>query len=143
MSRTVFEFSAGGVVVDGERVLLVRTTTLRGKRVWTFPKGLIEAGEARQQAARREVEEETGYRCEVVAELPASRYWFQRRGERVRKTVYWFLMRPVQKVGEHDAEIEAVAWVPLAEAARRLSYTADRRLLRLVQQRLAGGAAGP
>ena len=136
MNKTTFEYSAGGVIVEGDRVLLVHTKTLRGKPVWTFPKGLIEAGEQSVQAALREVQEETGYQCQIVQELPASTYWFQRGEQRVRKTVRWFLMQPVQKVGEHDTEIDAVAWVPFTEAERRLSYSSDRRLLRAVREAL-------
>ncbi len=124
------ERSAGGVVVDERgRVLLIKTRDLKGRPVWTLPKGLIQPGESPQEAARREVREETGYECEVVGELPPSRYWFRREGRLVRKTVHWFQMRPLRKVGAPDWEVEAVAWVPLEEAPQRLSYKGDRELL--------------
>src|SRR5882672_11199642 len=64
-----FEFSAGGVARDGDRVLMIRVQTLEGKEIWTFPKGHLEPGETAEQAAVREVEEETGYRCEITAPL--------------------------------------------------------------------------
>ena len=73
--------------------------------------------------------EETGWRCELVRELEAVTYWFQREGERVRKTVRWYLMRPLEKVGEHDHEVDEVAWVSREEALARLRYDSDRRLL--------------
>jgi 8-oxo-dGTP pyrophosphatase MutT (NUDIX family) len=129
-SRPVFEYSAGGLVVgeDG-RVLLIRARDLRNQPVWTLPKGTLMAGESNADAALREVREETGYRCEVVRELEPVTYWFQRSGRRIRKTVAWFLMRPVEKAGDHDHEVDEVAWLPRDEALGRLRYESDRRLL--------------
>ena len=126
----VFEFSAGGAVVDArDNVLLVRTTTLQGKPVWTFPKGIVEEGEGTRDAAVREVREETGYRCEIESELPTSEYWFRAAGRLVKKRVQWFRMRPLKKEGEPDHEVEEAAWVPLAEARSLVSYPSDQRLL--------------
>ena len=69
-SRVLFEFSAGGLVLDEEgRVLLIRARDLRGQPVWTLPKGALASGETSAGAALREVREETGYRCELVREL--------------------------------------------------------------------------
>jgi 8-oxo-dGTP pyrophosphatase MutT (NUDIX family) len=128
--RQIFEFSAGGLVVDGEdRVLLIRARDLRNQPVWTLPKGALVTGETSIDAALREVCEETGYRCEVVRELEAVTYWFQRRGRRIKKTVKWFLMRPLEKVGEHDHEVDEVAWLSPPDALERLRYDSDRRLL--------------
>jgi ADP-ribose pyrophosphatase YjhB (NUDIX family) len=128
--RPIFEFSAGGLVFDDDgRVLLIRARDLRNRPVWTLPKGPLITGETSLDAALREVREETGWRCELVRELEAVTYWFQREGERVRKTVRWYLMRPLEKVGEHDHEVDEVAWVSREEALTRLRYDSDRRLL--------------
>jgi 8-oxo-dGTP pyrophosphatase MutT (NUDIX family) len=128
--RPIFEFSAGGLVFDDDgRVLLIRARDLRNRPVWTLPKGTLITGETSLDAALREVREETGWRCELVRELEAVTYWFQREGERVRKTVRWYLMRPLEKVGEHDHEVDEVAWVSREEALARLRYDSDRRLL--------------
>ena len=128
--RPIFEFSAGGLVFDDDgRVLLIRARDLRNRPVWTLPKGTLITGETSLDAALREVREETGWRCELVRELEAVTYWFQRDGERVRKTVRWYLMRPLEKVGEHDHEVDEVAWVSREEALTRLRYDSDRRLL--------------
>jgi 8-oxo-dGTP pyrophosphatase MutT (NUDIX family) len=131
-TRPLLEFSAGGLVVD-ERgsVLLIRARDLRDRPVWTLPKGALNPGETSAAAALREVREETGYRCEVVRELEAVTYWFQRNGQRIRKTVRWFLMRPLEKVGDHDHEVDEVAWAEPDEATTRLRYDSDRRLLTL------------
>jgi 8-oxo-dGTP pyrophosphatase MutT (NUDIX family) len=124
------EFSAGGLVFDDEgRVLLIRARDLRNQPVWTLPKGALNPGETSIDAALREVREETGYRCELVRELTPVTYWFQRDGRRIRKTVRWYLMRPLEKVGEHDHEVDEVLWADRADAQARLRYDSDRRLL--------------
>jgi 8-oxo-dGTP pyrophosphatase MutT (NUDIX family) len=124
------EFSAGGLVVDDDgRVLLIRARDLRDQPVWTLPKGALKPGESSKDAALREVQEETGYRCEIVREMAPVTYWFQRGGRRIRKTVRWYLMRPVAKVGEHDHEVDEVLWTDRADADARLRYDSDRRLL--------------
>ena len=128
--RPIFEFSAGGLVLDEQgQVLLIRARDLRNRPVWTLPKGTLMAGETSSDAALREVREETGWRCELVRELEPVTYWFQRDGDRVRKNVKWYLMRPLEKVGEHDHEVDEVAWVTREEALARLRYDSDRRLL--------------
>ena len=124
------EFSAGGLVFDEEgRVLLIRARDLRNQPVWTLPKGALNPGESSIEAALREVREETGYRCELVRELMPVTYWFQRGGRRIRKTVRWYVMRPLEKVGEHDHEVDEVLWAERNDAQSRLRYESDRRLL--------------
>ena len=129
-ARPVLQFSAGGLVVDeGGRILLIRARDLRNQPVWTLPKGALNPGESSADAAVREVREETGWRCEVVRELTAVTYWFQRRGQRIRKTVRWYLMRPLEKEGEHDHEVDEVLWADAADARSRLRYDSDLKLL--------------
>ncbi len=132
------EHSAGGVLLEDGKVLLIRTRNLKGEEVWTFPKGLVEPGESPERAALREVFEETGYEAEIVAPLGQVTYWFVRDGKRVKKTVDWFLMRPIRRVKEPDWEVEGVAWVPLEEAAERLRYKSDRELLDRVREAQGG-----
>ena len=129
-TRPLLQFSAGGLVVDERgRVLLIRARDLRNQPVWTLPKGTLGPGESSADAALREVREETGYRCEVVRELDTATYWFQRDGQRIRKTVRWFRMRPLEKVGEHDHEVDEVAWLERDAALGRLRYDSDRHLV--------------
>ncbi len=134
----VRERSAGGILLDGDRVLLIKTRNLKGEEVWTFPKGLVEPGETPERTALREVLEETGFEAEIVRPLGEVTYWFVRDGKRVKKTVHWFLMRPLRRVKDPDWEVEAVEWVPLEEAEKRLRYPSDRELLRRVRE--ASGA---
>jgi ADP-ribose pyrophosphatase YjhB (NUDIX family) len=129
-ARPLLEFSAGGLVFDEQgRVLLIRARDLRNQPVWTLPKGTLTKGETSADAALREVREETGYRCELLRELQVVTYWFQRDGRRIKKTVRWFLMRPLEKVSEHDSEVDEVAWVTREDAESRLRYDSDRRLV--------------
>src|SRR5262245_66674350 len=83
--KTVFEFSAGGVVALAGEVLLVWSRDLKGRGVVTLPKGLIKRRETGEEAALREVREETGFRCRVVKELPKSEYFYRRGDKLVRK----------------------------------------------------------
>lgn len=137
MTQPIFEYSAGGIALREGSVLLIRTHDAKGRAVWGFPKGKLHAGETAQQAAVREVEEETGWRCRIETELPNSEYWFQRKGQRVKKTVRWFRMTPVELAGETDGEVEEVAWVPVGEALGRLTYDTDRDHLKQVSGAVA------
>ena len=127
-----FQFSAGGVVVDGNKVLVIKTKNLQEEVVQTFPKGHIEKREKSEDSAVREVEEETGYRCEIVSLLDNVQYCFRDKGQLVKKTVKWFLMKPIEKIGEPDSEIISVEWLDKNEAKNVLSYKSDRELLKKI-----------
>ena len=93
---------------------------------WSFPKGKREPGETDEECALREVEEETGLRCALEEELPSSRY-VDRRG-RPKLVRYWRLA-VVGGVLEPASEADAARWLRPDDAARLLTYEADRRLL--------------
>jgi len=129
-SKVRYEFSSGGVVRDGDKLLMVRVKNLEGKLAWTFPKGHIEKGEKALEAALREVEEETGYLCEIVKPFDKVQYWFKREGRLIKKTVAWYLMKPLAKTGTHDAdEILETRWVAMDEAANLATYKSDKQIL--------------
>jgi 8-oxo-dGTP pyrophosphatase MutT (NUDIX family) len=133
-SRTQFEFSAGGVVRDGANLLMVKVANLEGKIAWTFPKGHIEKGEQPPETALREVEEETGYRCEIVEPFDKVEYFFKRDGRLVKKMVTWFLMKPIEKTGTHDTEeILETRWVSMGEAKDLATYKSDQQILMKLQ----------
>lgn len=128
--QTRFEYSAGGIVQDGDNLLMVEVENLEGTRVWTFPKGHIEKGEKAEDAALREVWEETGYKCEILEPLERVQYWFKREEVLTKKTVTWFMMKALEKTGSHDPdEIVATRWVPMKEALSLARYKSDKKIL--------------
>jgi 8-oxo-dGTP pyrophosphatase MutT (NUDIX family) len=127
------EHAAGGIVERRGKLLLVQVTNLAGEVKWTFPKGHLEKGEKPLEAALREVEEETGWRCEAAGALPDVEYWFNRNGRPVHKRVSWYRMKPIKKTGKPDAlEIMKTRWVPLESGAKYLSYPGDLKILKEV-----------
>ena len=141
--RTVDETSAGGLVVDAARTsaALIGRLDRRGRLLWSLPKGHIEAGETAEQAAVREVEEETGILARVQAELGSIDYWFVAEDRRVHKTVHHYLLTALGgELSDADVEVTEVAWVPLRELDGRLAYADERRLVRRAAQILEESA---
>ena len=93
---------------------------------WTFPKGKLDPGEAHEQAAVREVAEETGLRCELLEELLEARY--EDRHGRPKRVRYW-AMQPVSGAFAPNDEVDAVEWLPVDQASPRLTYPRDREVL--------------
>ena len=120
------EFSAGGVVLrDGGEVAVV--TPRRG--VLALPKGHPDGEETLEEAATREVREETGLVARPVERLGEVRYWYTFRGARVLKSVTFFLFDYVSgSVEDHDDEVESAEWIPLEKAPELLSYKGEREM---------------
>jgi 8-oxo-dGTP pyrophosphatase MutT (NUDIX family) len=128
------EFSAGGVVVRGEQVIVIVPTrrAADGSRVLALPKGHVDPGETPVQAAGREVREETGVVATPVRELGETRYWYRRDGRTIGKSVSFFLFTYLEgDIADHDDEVEEVRWLDLAEARRALSHAAERDMVAL------------
>ena len=143
--RQVDEFSAGGLVVDlaaeVPRGALIGRTDRQGKLLWSLPKGHIEAGETAEQAAVREVQEETGIAGEIVAELGTIDFWFVAEGRRIHKTVRHYLLRRVSgELSDTDIEVDEVAWVPLPDIRAQLAYPDERGLVDTAGRLLADTA---
>lgn len=120
--------AAGGIIVrhddDGVARVAVVWRPLRGD--WTFPKGKLDQGETYEQAAVREVIEETGLACKPLRFIGTTEYQ-HRKGR--PKVVAYFLMSP--KAGEFtpNEEVDELAWLTVREAERRLTWDRDRDLL--------------
>ena len=133
------EVSAGGVIYrrgdDGIEVVLASRRTRRGDLAWGLAKGGIEEGETIEDAAVREVREETGLAGEIEADLGDTKYFYVWDDVRIRKTVHFFLMRHTGgDSDDRDDEMEEVRWFPLERALKRAAYRGERDVL----QRAAG-----
>jgi 8-oxo-dGTP pyrophosphatase MutT (NUDIX family) len=128
------EVSAGGVlyrrVDDAIEVVLASRRTRRGELAWGLAKGGIEEGESHEQAAVREVREETGYTAEIESSLGETKYFYVWEDTRIRKTVHFFLMRLTGgDPADRDDEMEEVRWFPLERALKRAAYRGERDVL--------------
>ena len=120
------------------RAALIARHDRRGRLVWSLPKGHLEGSETPEDAAVREVEEETGIRGTVIAPLGTIDFWFVADQRRVHKTVHHFLLEAQGgELSDADIEVVEVAWVPLAKVAETLAYADERRLVALVEDLLA------
>jgi 8-oxo-dGTP diphosphatase len=116
--------AAGGVVLRAGDVVVVHRPKYDD---WTLPKGKLDPGESFEDGALREVEEETGLRCQLVRELPSTEYEVRGRPKLVR---YW-LMEPEEDLGfVPGSEVDELRWLPAEEALALLSYDRDRDVLR-------------
>ena len=134
------EFSAGGVVVRGDEMIVIVPVKrdASGNRVLGLPKGHPNGDETPELAAAREVAEETGVTAELVAELGETYYSYERKGRRVAKRVAFFLFEYRSgDVEDHDHEIEEARWMPLEQAARSLTYVGERAVVKRALSRLA------
>src|SRR3990172_5750932 len=133
--QTRHEVSAGGVVYrpadEGVEVALAARRTRRGELAWGLAKGAIEPGESDEDAAHREVLEETGLEAEIEADLGEIRYFYVWDGVRVRKRVHFFLMRlSGGDISRHDAEMEEIRWFPVRTAIKRAAYRGERDVIK-------------
>jgi 8-oxo-dGTP pyrophosphatase MutT (NUDIX family) len=128
------EISAGGVVYrrDGDEIEIVLASrrTRRGELAWGLAKGGIEDNESPEEAAVREVREETGLLAEIEDSLGETRYFYVWEDVRIRKTVHFFLMRHTGgNIDDRDDEMEEIRWFPLERALKRAAYRGERDVL--------------
>jgi len=120
--------AAGGVVVrDGEAGTEVCLVHRPRYDDWTFPKGKLDPGESSEEAALREVEEETGLRCTLESELPSTGYRDNKDREKVVR--YWQMEVDEDPGFVPNDEVDELRWLPMAEAAELLTYDRDAELL--------------
>lgn len=125
------------------QIVLIGRIDRRGRLEWVLPKGHVEEGETAEQAAVREVSEETGLTSRVVIAVGDIDYWFVADERRIHKTVHHFLLEATGgSLSTDDVEVSEVAWVPLDELSGRMRYASERRLARRLPDLLLGLAGG-
>lgn len=142
------ETSAGGVVVrvqGGEAYVAVIARRNRGGRLeWCLPKGHLEGTETAEQAAVREVCEETGIYGRVLRHLASIDYWFSGETTRVHKVVHHFLIEALSGEltveNDPDHEAEDVAWVRIDLVGQRLAYANERKIVLAAYELLKPGS---
>jgi 8-oxo-dGTP pyrophosphatase MutT (NUDIX family) len=116
--------AAGGVVMREGQVAVVHRPRYDD---WTLPKGKLDSGESFEDAALREVEEETGLRGVLVRELPAATY---NAGGRPKLVRYWLMEVEHEGSFVPNDETDQLRWVTPGEALRLLTYDRDRDIVR-------------
>jgi 8-oxo-dGTP diphosphatase len=134
------EVSAGGAVYkkeDGELTFLIVQHS--GHHRWVLPKGWIDEGETREEAAVREVKEEGGVEAEIEEYIDEiTIFYTNKEKEKVRKTSHFFLMKYLKGNSEidHGWEVENTAWLPQDEAVKKLDYPGEKEILKKAAQSL-------
>ena len=128
-----FEVSAGGVVVGGDdpRVILPRKPRPPGPPTHPQPKGHPDTGETLEDAATREVREETGIQGRLLRRLGDVEYRYRRKNGKPRpKKVTFYLFEYLSgDVADHDHEVEEALWMPLEEARSALTFPGEREMV--------------
>ena len=120
-----------------EGVPYVAMIATRGRTRWGLPKGAVAPGETSEQAALREVLEETGLEAQIVKPLDTIEYFFRASDALIHKRVDFYLMLHTSgELKPQLSEVDAVEWVELSEAIRRASFASEKKLLESAQQEL-------
>ena len=121
-------FAAGAVLwrPDGDSEPLIAVVHRPRYHDWSLPKGKVDAGETQPVTAVREVEEETGFVCELGRRLASVSYPV---GDRTKRVVYWSA-RTLGGEFTANSEVDELEWLPVKQAMKRLQYPYDRKILR-------------
>lgn len=102
---------------------------------WSFPKGHVESGENEHQTAIREVKEETGISISLLEGFRESVEYFPKPG--VKKQVVYFMGKALEEqLVRQEEEISEVRWVPIEQAGEMVTFSNDKRLIRMAKRRL-------
>jgi len=129
------EFSAGGVVFRREpEGILWLVVKPKNSEQWRLPKGRIEKGENSVRTSLREVKEEGGVEARVLDKIGNIKYFFVQDGQKIFKTVIFYLMEYIQEAQEGVCwETEEIAWLPLKEVKKRLAFKNEKEILEKAQ----------
>ena len=132
--------SAGGVIFKKDNnSLQIILISVRNGQSWCLPKGIVNKGETIEEAALREVNEETGLTGRIIDNLGCITYWYYIKEENIKckKTVYFFLMEYVSgDTADHDIEVDEAGWFSLEAALEKVSFRGDRTVVEKAIEKL-------
>jgi len=112
------------------------------KVIWQIPKGLVEEGEEIEKTAQREVREETGLKGEVLKKIGEIGYFYWFEGEKVFKTVHFFLLKYTEgSTADHDDEVDYARWFKIGEAESALNYKSEKEIMDKARKMIENEAA--
>lgn len=134
------EFSAGGVVYKKSAgAVKVALIAKKGKTVWCLPKGKIEKAETAEDAAVREIREETGLEGKLSQPLGEVTYWFVSPHDKARvfKKVRFFLFKYIKgSLGSRDIEVEETRWFSIPDALKAMTYPSEKGMMQKAKEAL-------
>jgi 8-oxo-dGTP diphosphatase len=116
------------------KILMIKDQTDK----WVFPKGLVDKGETKEQAAIREVKEETGLEhVKIIAPLGQIKFFYKWEGETIFKIVYFFLMETDQEDLKHQREeIKDAAWIDMNSVLEKNSYKNQEEIIKKALEKI-------
>ena len=138
MDKTKQEISAGAVVfefINGLPEIVIYSR--KNASQWCLPKGKIEKNETAQQAAIREVQEETGLKGKIIEHIEDIYYQYkdEKRKLLIEKTVHFYLMKKQAEISkQYDPEVESIEWLTIDQALEKLSFESERGVVSKASQ---------
>src|SRR5258707_11310717 len=139
-SLTKTQTSAGGVAFrSNDNQVEVALISVGELNRWQLPKGIVNKDESTENAALREVREETGLNTDLIELIDKVEYWYYatEKGQRIRyhKFVYFYLLQYKSgDVTDHDHEVNEARWVPIAAASTMLAFKSEQDVIVKAQE---------
>lgn len=126
--------SSGGLIFKKKNKLIeIALIAIKNGNIWTIPKGLIDKGETAEEAAIREIAEETGLHGEIIKYIGEKSYWFYMKDTNIKckKTVVYYLLKYLNgEVKDHSWEVDEAKWFNIDEAILKASYKSDKEIIK-------------